>query len=204
MKKTLLFFWTLLPLMVFSQAIPFNEETGKVEYTDVIQVKGSKDELFSRAKKWTASAFKSAQNVIQAEDKEEGYLVIKGLFDANTYVIFNKIPVSQNGVMDFTIALDFKESRYRYRIFDISFRPIGALVEMSTPIEAVLINEEEEAITIREESIKLKVPKKYIEETIKVRFSMYDQYRKTATSTIEGLIKSLKSDMNVGSEMDDW
>ena len=51
--------------------LPKDASTGKISYSEVIQLPGTtKNELYARGKLWFAKTFNSAQNVIQADDKE--------------------------------------------------------------------------------------------------------------------------------------
>ena len=52
---------------------------GEVVYTEVIKVDSlNAKELYNRAKKWIVLNYKSANDVIQLDDKEDGILIGKG------------------------------------------------------------------------------------------------------------------------------
>jgi hypothetical protein len=67
-----------------------------------------KSDLYSRAKVWTAIAFRSAKNVIQFDDDEKNSLIVKGIED-NGYCIVR-----------FYIHFTFKDNKYRVIISQLS------------------------------------------------------------------------------------
>jgi hypothetical protein len=122
MKHFIFFCLFAVPLFATSQNILPGGE-GVVIYTDVIKVDSTinKSELFNRAKAWFVSEYKSANDVIQMQDKDAGILIGKGVFDINynpwTDSIFGgdvKVDVSH------IIKLYFKKGKYKYEITDIA------------------------------------------------------------------------------------
>lgn len=92
--------------------LPLNSETNLIEYTELVQVDSTttQKELYSRAKEWVAIAFKSAKDVIQMDDSENGIMILKGI-----------IPISggmylADGKVDFTMKIQLKNGRYKYWI----------------------------------------------------------------------------------------
>ncbi len=99
--------------------LPMDADTKQITYTGVIEVPGAtKNELYARGKVWFANAFKSAQNVIQADDKEAGLVVGKGW--AQTYITIIFTPASEK--LWYTVKLSFKDGKYRYAITDFMFK----------------------------------------------------------------------------------
>jgi hypothetical protein len=98
-----------------AKAIPFDPATNKILYTEVVQVPGtSQTELYTRAKLWFASTFKSAKAVVQADEKEVG--VIQGS-------AFQSISVMALGMPSrvrlwYTVKMTLKDGRYKYEITD--------------------------------------------------------------------------------------
>lgn len=94
-------------------SMPIDSATGKVVYTEIVYVESkTKDELYLNGKEWLANTFKSSKEVIDMDDKEAGQIIGKGLF-----------VVSLNGdwgYIHFTVALYFKDGRYKYEIKNIS------------------------------------------------------------------------------------
>ena len=82
--------------------MPRNEETGKYEYQEVVDVEGTQAEIYSRARVWVADRYVSARSVIELEDEASGVLVIKGLFGE----VFVR----------HTVRIEAREGRYRCTI----------------------------------------------------------------------------------------
>lgn len=95
---------------------PINPKTNKIEYTAIVNVDSTvtSDELYTRARSWFATAFKSANNVIQMDDRSTGTIIGKGNFAIrpSTYQIGSRI--------SFTIKIQVKNGRYRYLVNDLS------------------------------------------------------------------------------------
>ena len=90
---------------------------GKVTYTNVINVDSvRKDELFVRAKKWFATTYKSANDVIQMDDKDAGEIVGKGNMQIKYY--------ARNPRIRHTITISVKDGKYRYIISDLEYSDI--------------------------------------------------------------------------------
>jgi hypothetical protein len=118
MKKyfTLLFF---LPFLTSAQKI-LPEKEGTVMYTDVVMLDStvSKAELFDRAKAWFVSEYKSANDVIQMQDKDAGILIGKGVFDVPYVPGF--FSDGQRLYVSHTVKLYFKNGKYKYEITGLS------------------------------------------------------------------------------------
>ena len=98
-----------------SDILPIDEKTGQITYSDVVQADDiGKDVLYARAKEWFALSFKSAQNVIQLDDNENGKLIGKASFgvDITTLAKVNA------GYVLFTVEIQVKDGRYKYIFSD--------------------------------------------------------------------------------------
>lgn len=69
----------------------------------------SKDELYSAAREWVATAFNSATDVLKMDDRVSGKLVAKGF--ANIYIKTGIMPIKEK--FYFTVKIYCKENRYR-------------------------------------------------------------------------------------------
>ena len=110
MKHLIIFF--LLTSACYSQEktkeIP-PLENGLIVYSDVVKVDSvSATELYNRAKKWIALRYKSANDVIQIDNKEDKILIGKGNFNIKYY--------TRNPVIGHTIQIETREERYKYTI----------------------------------------------------------------------------------------
>jgi hypothetical protein len=96
--------------------LPLNSK-GLVEYNEVFEVTGaSATQLRNRCKKWFADYYKSSKDVIQSDTEEN--ITGKGIFKSNINL----------GLMTYklittyhTISVDFKEGKYRVRIYNFSY-----------------------------------------------------------------------------------
>ena len=95
----------------------FPLKDGKVVYTAVVPVDSTltADKLYSNAKIWAYSVFRNHNNAIVLDDYMGKILVIeartsKGFKDRNVW-IFN---------YDFKITLEFRDNRWKYKIYDIT------------------------------------------------------------------------------------
>ena len=124
MKKTLL-------LTIFCLGITLSLSAQKSETTlelplkddviffeNVVQVDStfSKKQLFAKGREWFVNYYKSANDVLQMDDKEEGVLIGKGL---HKYNFFNGIN-SSSIALYFTVNLTVKDGKYRYQIYNFN------------------------------------------------------------------------------------
>lgn len=198
MQKLLLILFISFPSFLFSQELPINFETKKVEYTGVIDVKGSKSELFSRAKKWTSSTFNSSQDLIQTRD--EDYLTIKGLALIDYTIQVQNAPTVIEVPMHFTLELDFSDNKYRYKITDIYFEDTSELSSVIIPIEQTVLSrkEQEKIVAKRLNSSNTKLSENEYQEALNVAFNQYDQFKSKGHWTIMGIIQLLTNGMADG------
>lgn len=122
-KLFLIFVW--LPAIAFAQKgkdkffsiLP--EVDGVVMYTGVVQVDSTitKTELFNRAKAWFVTEYKSANDVIQMEDKEAGVIMGKGFAEADYKANFMAVNYAN---IYHTVKVYVKDGRYKYEITDLT------------------------------------------------------------------------------------
>lgn len=93
-------------------------EHGSVLYSKVVPVKDiSADELFKRAHLWFVNSFRSANEVLQMNDKKAGILIGKG--NMEYYIKVKKSPINYSGRIRFTLSVYVKDGRYKYEISSI-------------------------------------------------------------------------------------
>lgn len=89
-------------------------ENGVVTYTAVIHVESAdKNTLYTRAKKWFVDTYKSAKDVIQLDDKENGEITGKGNFKISYY--------TRDPYISHTVSIFVKDGRYKYIITGFSY-----------------------------------------------------------------------------------
>lgn len=133
MKEKLLFtILFLLSIRVFAQEVqlPINQETKLIEFTGLVTVDTTltKNELYSKTKEWFAKSFKSANDVIQMDDKEAGIIIGKGNFSDR----------KSCGIINFTLKVQVKDGRYKYWFSNFKHEEVqkgwsGGLLENEKP-----------------------------------------------------------------------
>ncbi len=99
----------------YIDGLPINEK-GIFEYIEVVQIPGAtKDQLYKQAKIYFVESFRSANHVIQLDNKEDGMIIGKG--EAEMLVISGI--TGFEGVMRFSIKIEVRPERYRLTIYDI-------------------------------------------------------------------------------------
>jgi len=104
-------------IVVKGQELPVDKETGKVIFSDVVELTDktvTKDILYNKAKEWFVKAFKSSNDVIQLDDKESGKIIGKGNFSIATTMYLTDSRV------DFTMTIMVKDGRYKYIVSDFN------------------------------------------------------------------------------------
>lgn len=99
-------------------------ENGQVQFEEVIQVQGaSADQLFLLARTWFVDYFKSAQDVIQFEDKSNGVIKGKGLSEIvyQSGKLFGT-PLINTAYLNYTITIQVRDGRYKYTIDNLFWR----------------------------------------------------------------------------------
>ena len=111
MKKIFLFLVLLLSVLGASA------QEKPLEFSEVIQAEGkSAQELYVIVKAWVATNFRSANAVIQMDDKESGILIGKSYFDyrAPKGMIYRFI----DGYISFTLNVQTRQGRYKVTLND--------------------------------------------------------------------------------------
>lgn len=120
MKK---FAFIMLILISISNIV----KSQKYDIDKIITVDStSKEVLYYRAMEWLSTTYKSANDVIQMNDKEQGVIIGKGAIKTYVKVLGN---YEDAGLVYYTIKLSFKHNKYRYEVnnvyHDKSFSKLG-------------------------------------------------------------------------------
>ena len=75
---------------------------------EIVNHPHSKDKAFTRAQRWAAQTFVSANEVIQMEDRESGTLVMKGVRQMPIYGM-----IGEEGFFNYTLTLDIRDQKMR-------------------------------------------------------------------------------------------
>lgn len=100
----------------YAQTFPVNSNE-EIEFSEVVEVPLPKEKLHSNAKEWVALTFGDYKRVIQFEDNENCKLIIKGVSVIDYLAGIPGMTTSEN--IGFTITLESKDNRFRYKINDI-------------------------------------------------------------------------------------
>lgn len=88
----------------------YEVSNGEVVFTKTIEgINATKDEIYSRALAYFATAYKSANDVIQMQDKEAGTIIGKGIFTVSKSTAF----IVSKYLCDHTLRIDAKDGRAR-------------------------------------------------------------------------------------------
>ena len=104
--------------------LPIDEDTKLVTYKDVIQEKGSPNELFDRGLAWVQSYYKNANEVIKLRDKLDG--VIKVRSNVKIYTTLKDGSTLQKNVVYYNLKIECRQDRYRYTITDFNEKAVAA------------------------------------------------------------------------------
>lgn len=142
MKKLLILF-LLMPFItkgqIFTPSEYFPMKDGKIVYEKVLDsLSLNKDALFAASKKWIANNYKSAESVIQSEDKTTGQIIGKGM---STVILSEEGSFLTTGFdYKYSIQIDVKDNKCRLRVYDIKrfIKSSSVLVaDMETPLETL-------------------------------------------------------------------
>lgn len=98
-------------------AVPLNEQTGEVEYIDVVQVSGADvAELYKRIDHWYNEYFVNPSSVIQERNPESYF--INGRHNVSVHVD-REGTKSRFGQVRYNINIAARDGRIRYEISDI-------------------------------------------------------------------------------------
>lgn len=99
-------------------SLPIDAQTKRITYEGVVEVSGvNKIELYRRAYEWVAKAYRSANDVIQMQDKEAGQLVAKGSMRATGRSLGMTMDA---GAVRHTLTIYVKDGRYKYVLTNLS------------------------------------------------------------------------------------
>lgn len=118
MKATIILlciFWTASVLAQNEKPVlPIDENTHKVKFKEVVEVEGTKDELFNRCVYWLNSFYKDPTRVTTLRDLPSGKIAGRHQFRIYYY---NEDSVKMRaGMVKYQFTIEFKENRYRYTI----------------------------------------------------------------------------------------
>lgn len=103
--------------------MPIDGKTGLITYQEVVNVTGTKDELFNRCSSWLHTFYANPWEATKVRDQATGLIKIEHQFRIYNY--------DENGVKTdagmilYKLKLEFKENRYRYTIDDLLLKQLS-------------------------------------------------------------------------------
>lgn len=112
MKILFITLMAFISCVTFSQTGSLMTKEGKIHYEVVdSSIAGTASEIYDRAKMWFVEAFKSANAVIQLDDKDNMLIIGKGHFDFT----HNLQPYE----VWFTVKFNVKDGKYRAQFYNV-------------------------------------------------------------------------------------
>jgi hypothetical protein len=119
MKNILLIIICLVTIITNAQTINKNVETDNYDSQGIVELNDfSKDKIYKKSLEWIALNYKSAEDVIQLRDEEQGKIIAKGNFISKRF--------GKKGWIRHTLVLDFKEGKFRYTYSDLAYYSPGS------------------------------------------------------------------------------
>ncbi len=101
---------------LIAQNWPINEKTSKITFSNVLEYEDkSSDDLYNQVKLWLSTSYNNSNNVIRIDDKENGVIVIKSLFEVRV----NSFGLKHAGHVHYDFKFQIKENKLRYEISNI-------------------------------------------------------------------------------------
>jgi len=103
---------------------PIDAKTGLITYEGVVAVPGvTQAALYARANAWIANTYRSANAVIEMQNKEAGQLIAKGLVPVT---IRSLGMANDGGVVRHTLTIYVKDNKYKYVLTGLTHEATGA------------------------------------------------------------------------------
>ena len=101
--------------------LPIDSQSKLINYTKVVEVSGTKSELFTKGIAWCNTFYKNPADVIREKSAEEGTILCKGRFKIQNPP--NKDGLATDaGVIQYTLKLFFKDGKYKYEMTEFNWK----------------------------------------------------------------------------------
>jgi Domain of unknown function (DUF4468) with TBP-like fold len=118
-KIGIIFVLLLVPFFVAAQEnkleIPVEKETGLIKFREVVEVEGTKNDLFDHCIYWLNDFYKDPTRVTTIRDVATGKIVGNHHFRIYYEEDGIKKPA---GMIRYTFTIEFKDNKYRYTVDD--------------------------------------------------------------------------------------
>jgi hypothetical protein len=103
-----------------SATIPVDDISKLITYKEVVNEKGSRDELYVRGIEWVSGFFKNPSEVTRTRDRDNG--IIKGVHRFKLYYTDKDGFKRETNFCEYDFTIEFKEGRYRYTLTDFCLK----------------------------------------------------------------------------------
>ena len=104
--------------------LPVDETTKLITYKDVVNEKGSPQELYDRAMDWVKTYYKNTAEVIKSSDRDKGVIELRSSVKIHN-VMKDGSKVYKN-VVYYHFKIECRQDRYRYTITDFNEKATAA------------------------------------------------------------------------------
>lgn len=162
--------------------LPFTAD-GKLVFQEVVPAEHDQAKLYLLSKMFFTKVFKSADDVVQFDDKETATVIGKGFSDITIQSM--GYPVTTR--MFYTITVQCKDKRYRYEISDIYYKsyPTADYPSVETPADLMFLKSN------------------YYKKNGKAR-PLIESYRDQTWAAVSSLIEQLVDTMNFTKPVGEW
>lgn len=129
MKAVIFILLIILPFVSLGQSYQIDSTTTQAKYESIVDLPGTKAEIFSKGFDWVTNTYNNPSSVINQSDKESGQLFVTGSFLNKSY-----FKEGLNQEVESKVKYDrrfyIKDDKYKILITKISFD--GFLLDKST------------------------------------------------------------------------
>jgi hypothetical protein len=105
-------------------ALPIDEDSKLVTYKEVVQQKGSPQELYNRAMEWIKVFYKNTGEVIKDSNRTEGVINMRS--SIRIYFKQKDGTLHFKNIVYYNFKLECRQDRYRYTITDFNEKAVAA------------------------------------------------------------------------------
>lgn len=104
--------------------LPIDETTKLITYKDVINEKGTPQELYDRAMEWVKTYYKNTAEVIKSSDRDKGIIELRS--SVKTHNIMKDGTKVFKNIVYYSFVIECRPDRYRYTITNFNEKALAA------------------------------------------------------------------------------
>jgi hypothetical protein len=116
MRKLILLFF-IIPFLGLSQEIKYDNDYKLTDYI-IVDVKGSKNELYKKALDWVNKFYKNPEKVMTVNTENELIKINGACVDC---LVMSVIGTKYTNTLRYIITLEFKNDKYKFEISSVTF-----------------------------------------------------------------------------------